>query len=156
MRGQYEPWLCVTLFNIIVRKWLHKISSLINSFSKNNVLKNYNGTTYYIILNFTATFTQYELSFTISIVSKLQFLHYSVKHYNASVNSDHEVYSEPYQTSTGSSKNDVTGIGGEDVLKVSDKKGHRVEGVHANSNIITKKTMHKFLFFTCFWSVQQL
>ena len=28
------------------------------------------------------------------------------------------------------------------------------EGVHANSDITTKKIMHKVLFFTCFWSAR--
>ena len=45
--------------------------SRIESFSKNNILKSFNGTTYYIILNLTTTWTQYQPFFTISIVSTL-------------------------------------------------------------------------------------
>ena len=55
-------------------------------------------------------------------------------------------------------KNGVTGVGGGggEVPKVKDKNWHWGGGIQANSDINTKKNMHKFLFFACFWSARQL
>ena len=54
-------------------------------------------------------------------------------------------------------KNDVTGGGGSGVTTISDKKWHRAEGVHVNSDITVKnkENMFKFLFFAYFWSARE-
>ena len=52
-------------------------------------------------------------------------------------------------------KNDITVVVGEGAPKISDRKWRRGEGVHANSDITTKKILHKFLSFTSFWSPRQ-
>ena len=52
-------------------------------------------------------------------------------------------------------KNGVSGVGEQQVLKITDKKGDRGRQVYAKSDIITKKNMYKFLFFAYFWSAQQ-
>ena len=40
--------------------------------------------------------------------------------------------------------------------KVVTKSDIGGRGVHANSDITTKKIMYKFLFFTCFWSARRI
>ena len=46
----------------------------------------------------------------------------------------------------GSFKNDITGVRWEGVPKISDKKGHRGQGVHANNSDITIKKIYMQVF----------
>ena len=55
----------------------------------------------------------------------------------------------------GHSKLMSLGKGGGEYAKLVTKSDIGVRGVHANSDITTKKIMYKFLLFVCFWSAQQ-